>query len=54
MVFKITKAKKENYGKKEAGVVINPLVKDYGNDPFFVKKADKAKETIDKYGLPKF
>ncbi len=54
MLLKESKNKKKKIIKIETGVVINPSMKDYGNDPFFVKKADKAKETIDKYGLPKF
>jgi hypothetical protein len=28
-------------------------VRDYTNDPFFVKKAESAKKLIEKYGLPK-
>jgi hypothetical protein len=26
--------------------------KDYANDPFFVKKRERAKKVIDKYGIP--
>ncbi|NCI48486.1 hypothetical protein GWC95_01035 [Sediminibacterium roseum] len=28
-------------------------VKDYGNDPFFVNKAKRSKEVLDKYGFPR-
>lgn len=28
-------------------------VKDYGNDPFFVKKANEAKAFLEKNGFPK-
>ena len=38
-------------GKTDA--IVKKSVKNYGDDPFFVKKADKAKEMIDKYGFPK-
>jgi len=27
--------------------------KDFANDPFFIKKIEKAKQTISKFGLPK-
>ena len=30
----------------------NKPVKDFGNDPFFVKKAQEMKELIRKVGLP--
>ena len=30
-----------------------PKVKNYLNDPFFVKKFEEAQRYIDKYGLPK-
>ena len=32
---------------------ISVAVKDYSNDPYFVKKAEAAKAVIDKVGLPK-
>ena len=28
-------------------------VKDYGNDPFFVKKAEESKTFLEKHGFPK-
>ncbi len=28
-------------------------VRDYGNDPFFVKKANKSKDFLEKHGFPK-
>ena len=40
-----------NGGKKKA--VINPNMKDLGKDPYFVKKAEAAKQLLDKYGVPK-
>ena len=33
--------------------VLNSKVKDYGNEPFFVEKAEASKKIIEKYGLPK-
>ncbi len=48
---KTTKNKKST-NKKIQGI-IDPLVRNYGNDPFFVKKANEMKALIDKVGLPK-
>jgi hypothetical protein len=41
--------------KKTATVkgVVSSDVKDYGKDPFFIKKAEASKKVIEKYGLPK-
>lgn len=33
--------------------IVSSAVKDYSNDPFFVKKAEAAKAVIEKIGLPK-
>jgi hypothetical protein len=33
-------------------VIVSDKVRSYADDPFFIKKADRAKEMIDKYGLP--
>lgn len=33
--------------------VVNKKVKDYGNDPFFVKKAQESKVFLEKHGFPK-
>ena len=32
---------------------VSDKVKDYGNDPFFVKKAKESKEFLQKHGFPK-
>ena len=37
---------------KKGSTVMND-VRDYGNDPYFVKKADDMKALIQKVGLPK-
>jgi hypothetical protein len=39
---------KEHYSQ----AVIKENIKSYANDPFFVKKANEAKEVIKKVGLP--
>jgi hypothetical protein len=39
--------------KKLTKAVISNKVKDYGNDPFFVKKAKQSKEFLEKHGFPK-
>lgn len=33
--------------------VIDSTVKDYGNEPFFVKKANDSKQFLEKHGFPK-
>jgi hypothetical protein len=48
---KVSRVKKTS--SKKMGVVINTSMRDYSNEPFFIKKADSAKKLIDKYGLPK-
>lgn len=37
-------------GNKKA--MAQPKVKSYGNEPFFVKKANKSKEFLEKHGMP--
>jgi hypothetical protein len=32
---------------------ISDKVKDYGSDPFFIKKAKESKEFLEKHGFPK-
>ncbi len=44
---------KKRTHRKPAKVVISNKVKDYGNDPFFVKKAKESKEFLEKHGFPK-
>ena len=34
------------------GITINPNMRDYSKDPFFVKKAESARAFIAKHGLP--
>jgi hypothetical protein len=44
--------KKTESEKKQGNAVVSPKVKSYADDPYFVKKANEAKETIKKVGLP--
>lgn len=45
--------KKDNEKSYRPQTVVNKNMKDHSNDPFFVKKAEASKKTIEKYGLPK-
>jgi hypothetical protein len=44
----------ENKHIRKAGskAVVNSAVRDYGNEPFFVKKANDSKLFLEKHGLP--
>jgi hypothetical protein len=46
-------AKKKQDKNKPARAKNSGKVKDYGNDPFFVKKAEESKEFLEKHGFPK-
>ena len=35
------------------GITVNPNMRDYSEDPFIIKKVERARATIAKYGLPK-
>ncbi len=39
--------------KSGLNVVVNKNMKDYTNEPYFVEKAEKARQLIKKHGLPK-
>jgi hypothetical protein len=43
----------EHMQKTGSKKIVNSTVKAYGNDPFFVKKANGSKEVLEKHGLPK-
>jgi len=45
-----TTSKKRETGKKKA--VVDKTMKDYSNDPFFIKKREMALKLIKKAGLP--
>lgn len=39
--------------KGSSKATVNSTVRDYGNEPFFVKKANDSKQFLEKHGLPK-
>ncbi len=47
-----SKNKKQNNPKVGAKSTISKGVKDYGTDPFFVKKANNSKRFLEKHGFP--
>jgi len=38
--------------KEKLSNVVKSDSRDYSNDPFFIKKRERAKEVIDKHGIP--
>lgn len=44
---------KKRVNKNPIKAIISKKVKDYGNDPFFVKKAEESKAFLEKHGFPK-
>jgi hypothetical protein len=50
--FKGSKTMKKRT-KKEAKVKVDKTMRNYSNEEFFVKKAEKAREILRKYGVPK-
>ena len=38
--------------KKIGNAIISDKVKDYGNDPFVIKKNKQSKEFLEKHGFP--
>lgn len=38
---------------EENTITINPEMRDYSKEPFFIKKAEKARAFIEKHRLPK-
>jgi len=43
---------KKKYQKPKINAIISSDVKDYGNDPFFIKKANESKAFLEKHGFP--
>jgi len=39
--------------RKTTKVTVSKSVKDYGTDPFFVKKANQSQKFLEKNGFPK-
>ena len=48
----IIKHKEKGGNKHSTYAVVDPKMRSYENDPFFVKKAKEAKSLIEKVGLP--
>ncbi len=46
-------SEKKHIQKGSSKAIVNSSVRDYGNEPFFVKKANDSKEFLQKHGLPK-
>lgn len=46
-------ANEKNIQKVGSKAVVNPTVRDYGNEAFFVKKANDSKQFLEKHGFPK-
>ena len=53
MIMPITVSKNIRITKSRVNAVVSKSVKSYANDPFFVKKAEEARKTIERVGLPK-
>lgn len=45
-------SKKKEQKKVAITAIISSNVKDYSNDPFFIKKADDSKAFLEKHGFP--
>lgn len=45
--------KKKNRKAQSSAAKKQRKAKDYGNDPFFVKKAEESKIFLEKHGFPK-
>ena len=49
----LSEVNKKQAKKKPTKARNSRKVKDYGNDPFFVKKAEESKTFLEKNGFPK-
>ena len=49
----LSELKKKQIKQKPARAKNSSKTMDYGNDPFFVKKAEESKAFLDKHGFPK-
>ena len=49
----LSELKKKQAKKKVAKSKSASKVNDYGNDPFFLKKAEESKAFLEKHGFPK-
>jgi hypothetical protein len=46
------KNKRSDHTKKKGKSVVRRKVRDYGNEPFFIKKADESQAFLEKHGFP--
>jgi hypothetical protein len=46
------KNKRSDHAKKKGKSVVSRKVRDYGNEPFFIKKADESQAFLEKHGFP--
>jgi hypothetical protein len=53
MKYTVMKTNKLKDKIKKFKIVVDPNMPSYRNDPYFIRKAEKAKEYFLKYGLPK-
>ena len=44
---------KKRTNKKQLNAIIDNSIKDYGNDPYFIKKGKESKAFLEKHGFPK-
>ena len=49
----LTETNKKQSKSKTSKIKNAKKVKDYGNDPFFIKKAEESKAFLEKHGFPK-
>jgi hypothetical protein len=47
-----SKNKKSTQTKRTEKSVVSKKVKDYGNEPFFIKKANESQAFLEKHGFP--
>lgn len=47
-----SKNKKQTSRKRITKSIVSKNVKDYGNDPFFIKKANDSQKFLEKHGFP--
>lgn len=52
MATTVKKTERKGASSKKS-IVVSKKVMDYGNDPFFGKKAKEMEAVLKKYGLPK-
>jgi len=44
--------KKQSSESQYGGVIIDGNIKSHANDPYVIKKVERAKQMVNKYGLP--